>query len=88
MVKGNNVNDVMAEVAPIGLMTNLWFYPPDSIPTSNSTVVGSGGKTNVYDEGVSNTLVGVNNMQGNPPGPAIRDAMKRKMELIKSVRGH
>jgi len=43
-------------------------------------------KTNVYDEGVNNTLVGVNNMQGNPPKPAIRDAMKRKMEMIKFIR--
>lgn len=40
----------------------------------------------MYDEGINNTLVGVNNMQGHPPGPAIRDAMKRRMEMVKSVR--
>ena len=54
--------------------------------TMNSTVVGFGNKTNVYDEGVNNTLVGVNSMNGTPPGPAIPDAMKRKMEIIKSLR--
>jgi len=75
MVKGNNVNGVAAEVAPIGLTAN----------TTNSTVVGFGKETNVLDEGISNTLVGVNNMQGNSPGPVIRDAMKRKMDAIKSL---
>lgn len=35
----------------------------------------------------TNTLVGVNNMHGNPPGPAIRDAMERKAGFMKSVRG-
>lgn len=54
--------------------------------TSDSTVVGSMKKTNVYDEGVNNILVVANNMQGNPPGPAIRDAIKRKAEMIKSLR--
>ena len=86
MVKANNVNRVTADVAPISLMKNLWYAPDLVIPTKDSTVVGFGTKTNVYDEGVNNTLVGVNNMQGNPPGPAIRDAMKSKMELIKSMR--
>ena len=86
MVKANNLQKVTADVAPIGLMTNLWFAPDLVLPTADSTVVGSGDKTNVFDEGINNTLVGVNNMQGNPPGTAIRDAMKRKMEMIKSLR--
>jgi len=81
MVKGNNIEEVTADVAPIGLML-LW----DEFLPNDCTVVGSGTKTNLYDEGVNNTLVGVNNMQGNPPGPAIRDAMKRKMEMVKSIR--
>ncbi len=54
--------------------------------TSQNTVVGGNNKANAVDLGTDNTLVGVNNMQGNPPGPAIRDAMKRKMEMIKSMR--
>ena len=79
MVKANNVEKVAADFVPIGLMTA-------DVPTTDSTVVGFGKKTNVYDEEGNNTLVGVNNVQGNPPGPAIRDAMKRKMEMIKSLR--
>lgn len=86
MVKANNVQEVTAEYAPIGLMTNLWFAPDIVVPTTDSTVVGFGQRTNAYDEGIDNTLVGVNNMQGHPPGPAIRDAMKRRMEMVKSVR--
>jgi parallel beta-helix repeat protein len=81
-VKANNVDKVTPAVAPapISLLTF------DPFVANNCIVVGFGKKTNVYDEGVNNTLVGVNNMQGNPPGPAIRDAMKRKMEMIKSIR--
>ena len=87
LVKANNVQKVDADLAPIGLLTvNIGTEEePILVPTSDSTVVGFGKKTNVYDEGVNNTLVGVNNMH-NPPGPAIRDAMKRKMEIIKSMR--
>jgi parallel beta-helix repeat protein len=79
MVKANNVEKLNADWVPIALLTADY-------PTHDSTVVGSGKKTNVYDEGINNTLVGVNNMQGNPPGPAIRDTMKRKIEMIKSIR--
>jgi hypothetical protein len=88
IVKANNVEQMNAELAPIGLLTvNLGTEEePVLLPTSGSTVVGSGNKANVYDEGVNNTLVGVNNMHGNPPGPAVRDAMKRKLEMIKSMR--
>ncbi len=83
MLKANNVQKLTADAAPIGLMINTWF---GSYPASDCTVVAGNTKTDVYDEGVNNTLVGVNNMQGNPPGPAIRDAMKRKMEMTKSMR--
>jgi hypothetical protein len=76
MVKANNVQQVTAEVAPI-------FLDEEA---TDCTVVGFGGKTNVLDLGVNNNLVGVKNMHGNPPGPAIRDAMNRKMEIIKSMR--
>jgi len=90
MVKANNVEKVTAEWAAIGLLTlNIGTdEKPILVPTSDSTVVGFGNKTNVYadPEAYGNILVGVNSMQGNPPGPAIRDAMKRKMEMIKSMR--
>jgi parallel beta-helix repeat protein len=80
MIKANNVQNVVAGFfypAPISLMDM----------TNNCTVVGFGSKTNVYDEGVNNTLIGVNRVQGNAPlGPAIRDAMERKREMIKSMR--
>jgi len=76
MVKGNNVEQVTAEVAPIFLDEG----------TTDCTVVGFGGETNVLDQGVNNTLVGVNNMTGNAVLPAASDAMKRKMEIIKSMR--
>ena len=87
MVKGNNVNGVTAEVASIGLLTN-WCSRLLIFPANNCTVLGSGNKTNVYadPEGYNNIIVGVNNMNGNPPGPAIRDAMKHKTEMIKSLR--
>ena len=88
MVKANNVEKITADWAPIGLdVINIGTEEePILLPTSDSTVIGFGNKTNVYDEGVNNIVVGVNSMKGNPPGPAIRDAMKRKMEIIKSIR--
>jgi len=84
MLKANNVQGLQPLWAPVGLITTDWGWGP--MDTTYCTVVGGNNKTDVYDEGVNNTLVGVNNMQGNPPGPAIRDAMERKMEMIKSLR--
>jgi hypothetical protein len=75
MLKGNNVNDVVADVAPIWLGSG----------TSNCTVVGGNAKTNVFDQGVGNVLTGVNNMHGAAPGRAIAEAMKLKMELLKTL---
>jgi hypothetical protein len=73
---GNNLQNLDAYIAPI------WLGPG----TSNCTVVGGSNKTNVLDQGIDNILVGVNNMQGNPLGPEIQDAMQQKMEMIKSMR--
>jgi hypothetical protein len=84
MLLGNNVQQLDALLAPVALLTADWGWGP--MATSYCTVVGGSNKTNVYDEGTGNVLVGVNNMQGYTPGPAIRDAMKRKMEIIKSMR--
>jgi hypothetical protein len=84
MVKANDVQQLQPLWAPVGLLgVSLGWGIPD---TTYCTVVGGNNKTNVYDEGVNNTLAGVNNMQGNPPGPAIKAAMQRKMEMIKSLR--
>ena len=82
LIKGNNVQNVNADYAAIGLLWDYWDDPPTA-PTTNCTVVGGNNKANVDDEGVGNILVGVNNMHGNPPGPAIKDAMKRKQEMLK-----
>jgi hypothetical protein len=74
-LKGNNVNAVVAYVAPIWLGEGA----------SNCTVVGGNSKKNVFDQGTGNVLVGVNNMNGAAPGSAIADAMKRKMEMLKTM---
>jgi hypothetical protein len=60
MVLLNDVEHVTADVAPIGLTVNEWFYP-NLFPTSNCIVIGS-PKTNVLDQGVNNILVGVHKM--------------------------
>ncbi len=75
-ILGNNVQNVDAYVAP------MWL----GHGTSGCTVVGGNNETNVFDEGTDNILVGVNNMQGNPPGPEIKEALERKREIIKWMR--
>jgi hypothetical protein len=76
VLNGNNVELVDARVAPIWL----------SSTTSNFTVIGGSNKTNVRDDGTGNILTGVNNIQGNPPGPEIHEAMMRKLEIMKSFK--
>jgi hypothetical protein len=75
------VQNFTAVGSPWGTFAPIWL----SVTTSNCTVVGGPNATNVVDRGTNNTLVGVNNMHDNPPGPAVRDAMKREMEMPKSV---
>jgi len=82
MLLGNNVARFIAEETPFGTFAPIWLWDN----TSNNTVVGGNNLTSAVDLGTSNTLVGVNNMQGNPPGPAVRDAMKRKIEMLKAMR--
>jgi hypothetical protein len=69
---GNNVQNLDADVASIWLGED----------TSHCTVVGGSSKANVLDEGEDNIIAGVNNMGGNPPGPEIREAMQRKLEIL------
>jgi hypothetical protein len=88
LLKGNNVQNFESwQDLPAILLGGGWGYPN----TTNYTVVGGSNKTNVVEWGdpgadYGNVVVGVNNMRRESPGPAIRDAMKRKMEMIKSLR--
>jgi hypothetical protein len=75
LLQGNNLNTFDAEFAQIYLGTG----------TSNCTVVGGNTRGNVFDEGINNILVGVNNQGGNPPGPTLRDALEQKREAIKAL---
>jgi len=81
-LKANNVQQLRPILFPVALLgVNSGF----AWNTSDCTVVGGNNKTNIYDEGTSNTLVGVNNMQGNPPGPAFREARQQKRDLRKML---
>jgi parallel beta-helix repeat protein len=71
---GNNVQTVDAYWASVVLL-----YASDCV------VVGGSTKKNVLDiAGLNNIIVGMNNMQGNSPGPEIQEAMELKRELIRS----
>ncbi|MFX1526655.1 MAG: hypothetical protein ACFFB4_03700 [Promethearchaeota archaeon] len=72
LLLGNNVQNVDASWAPIVL-----------IYASECVIVGGSTKTNVLDiAGSNNIIVGMNNIQGNSPGPEIQEAMEQKRELI------
>jgi parallel beta-helix repeat protein len=74
LLLGNNVQNVEASWAPIVL---LW--------ASECIIVGGSTKTNVLDiGGTNNIIVGMNNMQGNSPGPEIQEALEQKREILKS----
>jgi parallel beta-helix repeat protein len=75
-ILGNNLDYVEASLATI------WFDEG----TSDCLVVGGGAEITVLDLGFDNTVVGVNNQHGNPPGPEIREAMEQKQAIIKSTR--
>lgn len=75
LLQGNNLSTFVAELASI-------YLGPG---TGNCTVVGGNTRENVFDEGTDNILVGVNNQRGNPPGPALRDALAQKREAIKAL---
>jgi hypothetical protein len=74
LLLGNNVQNVDVSWAHIVL---LW--------ASECIIVGGSTKTNVLDiGGYNNIIVGMNNMQGNSPGPEIQEALEQKRELLKS----
>ncbi|MFX1501868.1 MAG: hypothetical protein ACFFDH_12965 [Promethearchaeota archaeon] len=74
LLLGNNVQNVDASWAPIVMLS-----------ASECVIVGGSTKTNVLDiGGYNNIIVGMNNIQGNSPGPEIQEALEQKMELLKS----
>jgi len=73
IITGNNVqNFTPIELPGFGLGAAIRLNPD----TRNCVVVGGSNKTNVVDLGTDNIITGVNTMHGNPPGPAISDAMR------------
>lgn len=59
-------------------VAQIWLGPF----ASYNTVIGGSTKTNVFDQGTNNTLVGVNNMRGNSPGPTLHEAQERRRTLF------
>jgi hypothetical protein len=78
VIKGNNVQGVNAQEAPI------WLGPS----TTNFLVAGGSNKTNVLDQGTGNILTGVNIVRGSTPGMVIPDAMRKKYEMLTLLRQH
>jgi parallel beta-helix repeat protein len=86
---GNNVQNVEA-------IPNSWwlYYWSDWSPAPITlfgcayfTVVGGSTQTNVLDlGGYENTIVGINNMNGNPPGQDLADALEQKHEMMEVFR--
>jgi parallel beta-helix repeat protein len=54
--------------------------------TYGCTVIGGSTKTIVYDVGIDNLIVGVNNMEGNSLGQELADALDQKKEVISQFR--
>ncbi len=75
--KANQVNQLAASVAPIWLGSG----------SSSCYVIGGNASANVLDEGTGNVLTGVNRVPGQPVGPAVSDAMKRRSDMLKLTRG-
>jgi hypothetical protein len=73
---GNNFDNwITKPYFDIDSIAPIWLGPW----TQGNTVVGGDNSTGVLDEGVDNTITGVNNM-GTNLGQDIRDAMIQKME--------
>jgi hypothetical protein len=70
-IMGNNLSGTTAGVAPI------WLGPF----SSDSVVVGGPNSNHVLDQGVGNVVTGVNNMNGNPPGPELQEAIEQMLEF-------
>jgi parallel beta-helix repeat protein len=86
MLKANNLLTLTSSWADILLDTDYLDTP--SVPTTNCTVVGGDPKNTIWmdSESTDNTLVGVNNMHRNPPGPSVRNAMLKKAQMGKGTK--
>jgi hypothetical protein len=71
VIKGNNVENVTAQAAPIWLGS----------ATSNCLVYAD--KQDVLDEGTNNILIGAHNKRSGHPGPEIRDKMIRQHDMMR-----
>lgn len=80
---GNNLQQLQPLFVHLALLGVKSGFP---FNTNNCTVVGGNNEINAYDEGTNDILVGVNNMQGNPPGPAITAAMQNRLNVLKSLK--
>jgi hypothetical protein len=76
VIKGNNVQGVNAEVAPIWLGS----------ATSNCLVYAD--KEDVLDEGTNNILIGAHNKRSDHPSSDIKKNMMRHQETMNSFRSH
>jgi hypothetical protein len=77
-IKGNNVQEVNAQVAPIWLNSS----------SHDNTVIGSSLSTTVLDEGSNNILINVNRKHWDNTPQEIHDKLMRHNEMINSFRGH
>jgi hypothetical protein len=82
MLKANELQQLQSLFAPVALLGTNSGLPFD---TTGCTVINGNNRINVYDEGSNNILVGVTSIQGNPPGPALKQAMQQKRDLLKSM---
>jgi hypothetical protein len=74
-ILGNNVQNYRPYFE--GFDVAIWLGPL----TSECTVVGGSNKTNVFDEGTDNILVGVTKVGGEGLGQKIKEGMQQKKEI-------
>jgi hypothetical protein len=77
-IKGNNVQGVNAEVAPIWLTSS----------SHDNIVIGGSLKTTVLDEGTNNILIGVDKKHKDHPRQEIRDNNMRDHNMMRSFKSH
>jgi hypothetical protein len=78
VIKGNNLQGLDAEVAPIWLNST----------SHDNIVIGGSLKTTVLDEGTNNILIGVDKKREDHPHPKINKNYMRDHEMMKSFGGH
>ena len=78
-ILGNNVQRVHPYFP--GFDATIWLGPA----TSHCTVVGGSNKTNVFDEGTDNIVVGVTKVGGEGLGEHVKEGMQEKMRIRKDM---